>query len=249
MKRTAEFLLQDAAYRFPYHHLPVSSDGVWWPGRGLSWAYEYLALLETVTDLVLEFSPGKVLDFGCGDGRLSLQLVRLGCPEVVGCDISEGAVLLAKALGFATSCRFYPQIEQVCEYDFDAAVAMEVLEHVDDSEVPHVVDAIADRLRSKGRFVVSVPTTNIPLQAKHFRHYTLQVLEEQLGGRFEVDEVRWVHHGGPLANAIRRLVINRMYIANSSLVLRMATRLYNKWVRSSIPEGAHRLVARLVKAE
>ena len=38
----------------------------------------------------------RCIDVGCGGGRLSIALARLGAAEVVGCDISEGGLIDAK---------------------------------------------------------------------------------------------------------------------------------------------------------
>ena len=59
----------------------------------------------------LEVSPGDtVIDVGCGSGVLSFVAARLGAHRVVGCDISEEAVemarLNARALGLEERCEF-----------------------------------------------------------------------------------------------------------------------------------------------
>ena len=59
----------------------------------------------------LEVGPGDtVIDVGCGSGVLSFVAARLGAHHVVGCDISEEAVemarLNARALGLEERCEF-----------------------------------------------------------------------------------------------------------------------------------------------
>lgn len=59
----------------------------------------------------LEIHPGDtVVDVGCGSGVLSFVAARLGAARVVGCDISEQAVevarLNAKELGLDDRCEF-----------------------------------------------------------------------------------------------------------------------------------------------
>src|SRR5688500_19184865 len=59
----------------------------------------------------LEVGPGDtVIDVGCGSGVLSFVAARLGADRVVGCDISEEAVemarLNARALGLEERCEF-----------------------------------------------------------------------------------------------------------------------------------------------
>jgi SAM-dependent methyltransferase len=59
----------------------------------------------------LDVAPGDtVIDVGCGSGVLSFVAARLGAQRVVGCDISEEAVemarLNARALGLEERCEF-----------------------------------------------------------------------------------------------------------------------------------------------
>src|ERR671910_456561 len=59
----------------------------------------------------LEVGPGDtVIDVGCGSGVLSFVAARLGAHRVIGCDISEEAVEIArrnaKSLGLEDTCEF-----------------------------------------------------------------------------------------------------------------------------------------------
>ena len=112
--------------------------------------------------------PGsRVLDFGCGIGRLSKWLIdAVGC-RVVGVDISAGMRRLA--IDYVGSPRFTAvsyedfRADPACGEGFDAAYAVYVLQHVErtDEDLP----AIARGLRSGGRFLLAnssarwVPTT------------------------------------------------------------------------------------------
>jgi SAM-dependent methyltransferase len=60
-----------------------------------SWYYGK-TLLEFLTELGIELRGRKVLDLGCGMGRVSVQLARYGA-EVFGTDISQEMIRLAQA--------------------------------------------------------------------------------------------------------------------------------------------------------
>ncbi|MSP48648.1 MAG: class I SAM-dependent methyltransferase [Alphaproteobacteria bacterium] len=109
----------------------------------------------------------RVLDFGCGLGRLSKWLIdAVGC-RVVGVDISEGMRKLAA--DYVGSAKFSAVAYEAFRADpawgggFDAAFACYVLQHVErpDQDLP----AIAAALRPGGRFLLAnsqmrwVPTT------------------------------------------------------------------------------------------
>ena len=239
--------IQEKQYAFPYHHVPHMTDGVWRVSTALWWGYEYLAVLSMLTELVLSCKPQKVLDFGCGDGRFVHELARLGVPTVVGVDISERSLLFAQAFAHGTSCRFYRSIREVPESDFCVVIAMEALEHVSDGTLPNVLADIQTMLSDDGRFIVSVPTINVPLNPKHHRHYTVELLEEQIAGIFSVVDIRFIHRTGLLAKLIRRMHHNFLFTATYEPWLRLSTYLYQKFVmRADLFEGAH-LIAVLKK--
>lgn len=54
---------------------------------------------------IQQYSPGSVLDAGCGTGRVAIELARRGV-EVVGVDVSESMLATARRLG--------PTVSWVC---------------------------------------------------------------------------------------------------------------------------------------
>jgi 2-polyprenyl-3-methyl-5-hydroxy-6-metoxy-1,4-benzoquinol methylase len=117
----------------------------------------------------------RVLDFGCGVGRLAKWLIdAVGC-RVVGVDISESMRRLA--VDYVGSSRFSVVSYEAFRADptlgegFDAAYACYVLQHVErpDQDLP----AIAAALRPNGRFLLVnsrlrwVPTTRGWAQDNH----------------------------------------------------------------------------------
>jgi len=47
---------------------------------------------------------------------------------------------------------------------------IETLEHIPDDQINDVVHSVHNLLPQNGRLVISVPTTNNPLNSKHYRH-------------------------------------------------------------------------------
>lgn len=238
--------LQEQQYNYPYHHIPWESDGIWRPARVMWWSYEYLALLEKVTKTVLSLEPKSVLDFGCGDGRLTLQLLQLSKHiKVVGVDISDRALMFAKAFcGNSERVAFYRSISEIPHnlLPFDVVIAMEVLEHIHPDNLPNVVEQIWKVLRLDSWFIVSVPTINVPLNPKHYQHFSLDSLQVALGKRFALLKYEYIHRNGLAWALIRRVLVNRFVIVNNRLLLSFLTKLYRSLVMTADERnGAHLL--------
>lgn len=172
--------LQDIQYRqyeFPYHHIPhLDERGEGHRIRTLKWGFEYLLYTNHIASMIGSFSPSSVLDVGCGDGYLLGNLGNI--PQRVGVDLNSHALSFARA--------FFPDVEfRNCDVseiseNFDVVCAIEVLEHVPDDAVSNFLQTITARLKPGGVLLISVPTKNMPLNPKHFRHYDTNLLRRQL---------------------------------------------------------------------
>jgi len=238
-------LIQESLYEFPYHYLPREvKPGVWHVGSYLHWGYEYLALIEIVSQLVLKHSPHRILDFGCGDGRLIRELLkRYTDLQIIGLDISERAIAFANAFYLGDKrvklCRNISEIDPKW-LPVDVVVAVEVLEHIPPHLLTETIDAIASVLRPDGAFIVSVPTINVKTNPKHYQHFSLHSLLAYMDGKFELIEHHYIHRVGLFDRLIRRAVCNRLFVANNHLWLRFTTWLYKKLVMYATPQtGAH----------
>jgi len=112
-----------------------------------------------VIDL-LEVRPGmKVLDLACGPGTLTKPLAEMASPggEVVGVDLAEGMLALARAAGIPNARFELMDIERLTFPDasFDAVACGHGLQFA-----PDLLRALREArrvLRPKGRFAASVP--------------------------------------------------------------------------------------------
>jgi SAM-dependent methyltransferase len=89
------------------------------------------AYAEDIVPLALDLidTPASLLDLGCGEG----QLMRALPPGVraVGCDLSRSLLAVARGSGAAVCARL-PDLGWLRSGTFDAAVAVLVVEHLDD---------------------------------------------------------------------------------------------------------------------
>ena len=177
-KNTPQFY-QEEDYNFPYHHLPQLNNGSW--SFGISWFHslDYLTLLEFILMKVRQKNAKKILDFGCGDGRLVKELIHEDENETYGVDISKKALTLARLFCKDENNKiFFEGINNLNQTDFDFIVATEVLEHIHEDELPGVLKDISEIIKIDGHFLVTVPSiVRQPMPKKHYRHYTLNLLE------------------------------------------------------------------------
>ncbi len=203
MSTTDKFRLQDEQYRFPYHHLVQFS-----PFKNyvaMPWGFEYYAYIEKVLEHLKKIPFTSLLDVGCGEGKLLLELrPRFKLERLKGIDLSERAILFAKAFNFNNGVDFTVEDIANLRETFDCITLIETVEHISDSEIPAFIQAIFDHLASNGTVIVSVPTTNFPLQEKHYRHYTKNLLEEQFH-QFTLQEVSYLVRQGTLYRFCIRL--------------------------------------------
>jgi 2-polyprenyl-3-methyl-5-hydroxy-6-metoxy-1,4-benzoquinol methylase len=169
--------IQSQQYSYPYHHIPYvkgAGDGV--RIRMLNWGFEYLICKERLVDLIAREKPKAVLDVGCGDGAL-LGALPASIKARIGIDTNPRAISFARA--------FFPDVEFRCgnidsvQETFDIVCAIEVLEHIPDNAIGDFLEAIASCIAPGGALLISVPTSNEPVNHKHFRHYDLESLMQQ----------------------------------------------------------------------
>lgn len=105
-------------------------------------------LIKFVNDRGLLFTHPHVLDFGCGMGRVSRELVDVGC-DVVGIDSS--ILMLEVAQGYVNSKKFTPIINTPTspfqiKPEFDLVICSFVLQHVENpiKEIEFICSSMKD---------------------------------------------------------------------------------------------------------
>lgn len=112
----------------------------------------------TLTALKKRVPKGRVLDAGCGNGAFCGALVKQGCYEVVGTDLAESGVAIAR--------RHYPGAEfhvlsvqddlvSFFGSPFDAVVSLEVIEHLYSPK--QFVMGMFRVIRPGGTLIISTP--------------------------------------------------------------------------------------------
>jgi SAM-dependent methyltransferase len=159
---------------------------------------------------------GRVLDAGCGKGRLPLYWRRWApagaAPRFLGLDRSPRRLALARGRGYSGLVRGdLSRRLPVADGSLDALVCEQVLEHLSDAEVATVLAEARRVLRAGGVALFGVPIFRplvrrvLPLVLRlrgwwergrevhhaHLQHFTLARLRGLVEGQgFEVEEVR-----------------------------------------------------------
>lgn len=150
------------------------------------WEKETPYLGQMIVDHLGIIPQHRVLDYGCGIGRLSKELIkRAGCP-MIGVDTSVSMRALAHS--YVVDDRFLACSPNALSsvQDVHFAIAVWVLQHIPD--LNGALDAIVGQLRSFGKlFVVNTRTRFIPIDNGRWADDG-QDVREQLGARLkEID--------------------------------------------------------------
>ena len=140
----------------------------------------------------------RILDAGCGSGRYAVEFARRGAAEVVGVDLAEGMLELARALaeqaGVAGQCRFVrTDLMTFADRPFDVSIAIGVFDYVEDPV------GFLGRLRSltNGKILASFPSGAWPRAPLRRLRYGLRGVRVHFYGRSEVD---WIGRRSGLAS-------------------------------------------------
>ena len=126
-------------------------------------------------------SVSRILDFGCGTGGNTSAYTTMG--SVVGIEPDAAAIRLAHGRGPARYCRSRGNTLPFRDGVFDAVVASDVLEHIEDDTA--AAAEIARVLRRGGRVIVSVPAhpwlfSEHDAALRHFRRYSKAAIRQVL---------------------------------------------------------------------
>jgi len=171
MNQTVEQQIQEEQYSFPYHHLVTF--GRFNNQKTLHGGLNYFGYVSRLITIISGLEWKSLLDIGCGDGKLIYELApKLRDRNLTGLDYSKKAISFATAFNFEnTNTKFFSSYDDINNQQFDCITLVETLEHIKDNEVAPLAESIYSLLAPNGMFVICVPTTNDPLNVKHFRHY------------------------------------------------------------------------------
>lgn len=149
--------------------------------------------INAILRLLNKYKAGtKMLDVGCGDGRISIEKALDNC-TVIGIDNNKGQLAEAEKYipGWATENppRYLYMDASEMEFPdnhFDIVMASEMLEHINKSDMIKVTREIKRVCKPDGTIMITVPWKNSITGSKEFPH--LQSLDyEDLGIYFNIE--------------------------------------------------------------
>ncbi|MER5352198.1 methyltransferase domain-containing protein [Kitasatospora sp. NPDC002551] len=124
----------------------------------------------------------SLLDIGCGTGLYSRELKRRGAARVVGHDISEGMLDVARRAERAEplGVEYTERAGGIDEGAFDAAVAVYVMPYAEEYAELVTLCALAARaLRPGGRFVTLPVNPDFDGEREYYERYGLRLVEAE----------------------------------------------------------------------
>lgn len=131
-------------------------DDEWNGWKAGATAFVGVRRYDQISSVVQQLSPRKILDVGCGDGRLA-RAIRAICPDAVihGCDLSTVALARSEGLDRQYSVDLNYEVLPDPSESFDLVIASEVIEHV--IQPDRVLAELTRVLRQGGHVLLTVP--------------------------------------------------------------------------------------------
>lgn len=203
--------------------------------------------MRIVSDL-LPHEPLNIIDVGCGPGAGSQLLAERG-HTVTGIDYNERGITFARLL--VPECQFeYVDIRLLAQTPhlhnrFDAAVCVEVIEHIPPEYHDDVLAGIYKALKPDGILLMTFPSTNMPLNRWHYQHFTeADVVMMMRRNGFSINEMVYQHLlGWATSRRLHRLLSNQ-YI-DLRIARRFVRSVFMRWFNvTQYKDWAGRMVVR-----
>ncbi|MFW6244857.1 MAG: class I SAM-dependent methyltransferase, partial [Fibrobacterota bacterium] len=184
-------LVQEKQYSFPEHYVPTFRKG-FRTAVYSRYGLVYAQILEFILDQLGKISFDSLCDVGCGDGRL-IKEIQTDFPrkQVLGMDYSERAINLARGLN-PEGNYIQTDITEDQQRSFDVLTLIEVFEHIPPDMGEDFVRGLHRLLIDDGFLLLTVPHYNVPLEKKHYRHFTTDSLVSCFEPLFEITEVKYL---------------------------------------------------------
>ena len=207
--------IQEDQYHFPYHHVTHESGNGFYLFRHLFWGLDHYTYIHYVIKEIMKHPFKSLADVGCGEGRILSELSIL-MPEtsLQGYDISESALYFARGFSKRPSFLIHDITSQAIDVPVEAIVSCEVVEHIKPEEVNSYCKHIADSLVDGGILFITTPTTNLPVNSKHYQHFTRESLQKYLDPYFVVEDVAFLTVYNNWSRLLSKIISNRLYLSN-----------------------------------
>lgn len=143
-----------------------------------------------------------VLDFGCGDGRMT-ALIAPHSKKVVGIDNQERPIAFARLMVNEKNVEFHSvELESLPKQNFDVMICFDVIEHIPRRNAAEHLNQLRNLLTSNGVLLITTPNRKEfwgrifghKTDEKHYYEYSLEELENMLqSAGFKIKEKHGIH--------------------------------------------------------
>jgi SAM-dependent methyltransferase len=114
-----------------------------------------------------DHTDAKIVDVGCGGGKILHFLAEKGFRDVVGIDISQDQIQIAKQINErATQADALNWLENQ-KSQFDLIISLDLIEHFGKEEVLIFLRCCVEALKPGGRLVIQTPNADSPFGLQH----------------------------------------------------------------------------------
>ncbi len=170
-------------------------------------AYREAQRLETIEVLCKPHISDKVLELGCGTGFYT-RLLAPRVHRIVGIDFSATAIEKAVAQGQADNVQFVigdmQNLSMFPDSLFDKILAIDVLEHLSDSQLHTCLGQIARLLYKGGAFVFFTPCGSHWIERLKSRNIMIRQIRGHVGVRSEAAYRRVMRERGLAVKRVLR---------------------------------------------
>ena len=124
-----------------------------------------------------------VLDFGCGNGTLLFYANLKGASKLVGIDISEKGIELAKKRAshmpgdYSFICGDVKELEHYKDNSFDSVILSNIIDNLTEDDMYKVIERIYYLLKKNGRLLLKM---NDFINESDFDKYDIKVIDKDL---------------------------------------------------------------------
>lgn len=241
--------MQEVQYVFPYHHLTHEENGGFFLFKHLFWGLTHYTYIQYVIDKILETDFQSLADIGCGEGRIICELERrTNNKKLLGVDISERAIKFARAFSKSSDFKVQDITRIPLAEPVDCIVSCEVIEHIEPSRVTEYIQGVYGSLKQGGTLIITTPTTNVPVNAKHYQHFTAEMFDELLAEKFSDITYSYLNRVNVFSKILERILANRLFLSNSKTINKFVLQIYRKHLLVSTENRGSRIVVKAIKS-
>ena len=248
-----EDIIQEEQYSFPYHYL-IEINKNFITFKKFTYGFEYFSYFNIIKNSIIKLKPHSLIDIGCGDGKLIYELCRnqqfyKRINRIIGIDKDKKAISYAKAFNKFEKPKFFA--DNILDFNsegFDICTLMEVIEHFSDKDRNKLIRKIGELISPNGLLIVSVPSKNLKLQPKHYRHYCKRDLLNLFNKNFRIQKFYFVYDKRFMNKLILKIYLIADVLGLITLKKKIFSLFKNKHIYTSESKCSH-IVAIFKKIE